>query len=114
MIYAVMYLLWSGFMLYGFTEGILPRLIALLVLVGLALSAGRALRFSSWKDILPYSIAWTVIVALLDALYTVPFTGWALFSDWNLWVGYSLILIVPLIAPRMKYLDRRPADTHAL
>lgn len=114
-IYAIMYLLWSGFMLYGFTEGIAPRIAALAVLVGLALAAGRSLHLDMWKDILPYSLAWTAIVAVLDVLFTVPFTGWALFSDWNLWVGYSLILLVPLFAPRLKYADRlRAGAPHAL
>src|SRR3990167_7992781 len=91
-LYAIMFLLWSGFVLYGFAEGIAPRLTGLLVLIGLALLAGRALHYGSWRDILPYSIAWTVIVAILDMVFTVPFTGWALFSDWNIWVGYALIV----------------------
>ncbi len=99
LLYALMFLLWSGFMLYGFTEGFMPRLIGLAALLFISLIAGRSLRFSSWRDILPYSLSWTFTVAVLDMIFSVPFTGWALFADWNLWVGYSLILFVPLFAP---------------
>ena len=97
--YAIMFLLWSGLVLYGFAEGLWPRIFGLLVLISLALAAGRSLRLQLWKDILPYSITWTLTVALLDVIFSVPFTGWSLFGDWNLWVGYSMILLVPLFAP---------------
>jgi len=97
--YAIMFLLWSGFTLYGFSDGALPRIIGLLVLVSIAIYAGRSLRFSAWRDILPYSIAWTIAVILLDVIFSVPFTGWGLFADWNVWVGYALIVFIPLFAP---------------
>jgi hypothetical protein len=97
-LYAVMYLVWSGFILYGFI-GIPARIIALLILIGLALRAGRSLRLSSWKDVLPYSIAWAVIIGLFDAVFSVPYSGWQVYADWNLWVGYGLVALVPLLAP---------------
>lgn len=112
--YAIMFLLWSGFVLYGFVEGLLPRIVGLSVLIALALLAGRSLRFHLWRDILPYSIAWTIVVVVLDVVFTVPFTGWALFSDWNIWVGYAMILFVPLLAPystRFRVPVRSP-DSH--
>lgn len=105
--YALMYLLWNGFVLYGFTMGILPRALALLFLVAIATIAGRSLRFSTARDIAPYSVVWMIIVALLDAVYTVPFAGWGIYGDWNIWVGYFLVAIVPLFAP---YLGRRQSD----
>ncbi len=101
-IYAVMYLAWSGLVLYGMTAGVLPRLLALLVLIGTATIAGRALPYRSWKDILPHSFVWALIIILLDAVYTVPYTGWQLYADWNVWVGYALVCFVPLLAPYTK------------
>ncbi len=101
-IYAVMFLLWSGFVVYGFVEGVLPRLVGLGILILLALIAGRSLRLHGWHDILPYSLSWVAVVAILDIILTVPFTGWALFSDWNIWVGYALIACVPLLAPLLE------------
>ena len=98
-IYALMYLAWSGFVIYGFAQGIGPRICGLAVLVLVSTIAGRALKFSSWKDVLPYSIAWCVVVALLDIVFTVPFSGWGLYSDWNIWIGYALVVLVPLLAP---------------
>jgi hypothetical protein len=108
-IYAVMYLAWSGFVLYGFTMGILPRLLALLVLVITATVAGRSLKFVSWKDMLPYSFGWMIVVALLDAVFSVPYSGWQLYSDWNVWVGYALVCAVPLLAPYTKSMSHSTA-----
>lgn len=97
-IYAVLFLLWSGFMLYGYTTGLVPRLAGLAVLISLALLAGKSLRYASWKDIAPYSLAWTIEIVVLDMIFSVPFAGWALFADWNVWVGYLMVLFVPLLA----------------
>jgi hypothetical protein len=96
-LYAIMYLLWSGLVLYGFVGGIAPRLLGLAVLVAIAFVATRSLRIYSWKDMLPYSAIWTLEVAVLDAIFTVPYTGWGLYGDWNVWVGYLLVLLVPII-----------------
>ena len=95
--YAILFLLWSSFIVYGFTEGSFPILIALFVLIILAIIAGRSLRLSSWVDILPYSVAWALIMALFDVLITVPFSGWQIYSEWSVWAGYILVVIVPLI-----------------
>lgn len=105
--YAIVFLLWSAFTIYGFVDGIAPRLAGLFVLIAVALLAGRSLRYSSWKDILPYSVVWTIEVAVLDIVLSVPFTGWGLFLDWNVWVGYSMVVLVPLFAP----LSRRPKSS---
>lgn len=96
-IYSVMFLAWSGLMMYGYVDGILPRLAGLIVLIVTSSVAGRSLHLRSWKDILPYTLAWAIIVALFDAAFSVPFSGWTLYYDWNVWVGYALVALVPLV-----------------
>ncbi len=107
-IYAIMTLAWSGLSIYGFTGTILSRLLILLTLIVIATIAGRSLRFHSWKDVLPYSFLWAVMMGLLDAVYSVPFGGWVIYADWNLWVGYTLVAVVPMLAP----LTRLNAPVH--
>lgn len=99
MIYAVMYLLWNGLVLYGFVEGFAPRTLSLIVLIVIAMIAARSLRYSNARDIAPYSLTWALVVILLDVVYTVPFAGWGMFSDWNVWVGYTLVALVPMLTP---------------
>ncbi len=98
-IYAIMFLAWDGFVIYGFTRGITPHIFTLLILLVLATIAGRSLNFRSWKDILPYSLSWAVMMGLLDMIYTVPFSGWQIYSDVNLWVGYAFVALLPLLSP---------------
>lgn len=97
-IYSVMFLLWSAFVAYGFVDGFLPQAIGLIVLVGIMIRAGKALPVSSWQTALPYALGWVVIIGLLDIILSVPFAGWEIFADWNLWVSYALIFVVPLFA----------------
>ncbi len=101
-IYAVMSLTWSGLVMYGLAVGMLSLFFRLCVLIIVTTIAGHSLRFHSWKDILPYSMFWAIMMAALDAIYTVPFSGWAIYSDWYLWVGYGLVALVPLLTPLLR------------
>ncbi len=98
-IYAIMYLTWAGMNMYGFSQGILPRIAELIVLVIVTTVAGRSLKFESWQDILPYSISWVIVVLVLDALFIVPLSGIDAYGDWHLWAGYALVVFLPLLAP---------------
>jgi len=102
-IYAVMFLLWSGFVTYGFVDGFAPRILGLLVLIVTALIAGNSLRFNTWRDILPFSLTWGITVAALDGVFGVPLSGWQLYADWNVWFGYALVVIVPLFSPFIRF-----------
>ena len=95
-IYAVMYLLWSGLVIYGLALGVVSLTVRILALTLVTTIAGKSLRLTNWKDLLPYSLSWAVVAILLDALFLVPFSGWALYSTWSVWVGYALVAIIPL------------------
>lgn len=98
-IYAVMRLTWEGLVLYGFSP-----YFEYVVLVVVCIIAGRALRFSSWKDIVPYALSWAAIGALLDVIYVAPFLGRAMYTDWSVWLGYVLVVLLPLLAPHTRRL----------
>ncbi len=97
-LYAIMYLVWAGLVLYGFAGGIGARIFSLVVLIALSAYAGRSLRMNGWRDVFPYSIVWMLTIIVLDAVFTVPYSGWGLYADPNVWVGYLLVLFVPIVA----------------
>ena len=101
-IYAIMYLFSSGLAMYGFSAGLAAIFCRLLVLVIIATIAGRSLKFNSWKDILPYSFFWALTVVALDAVFTLPFSGTVMYENANLWVGYALVMLLPLAAPQTR------------
>ncbi|HTR19090.1 MAG TPA: hypothetical protein VMH91_03915 [Candidatus Paceibacterota bacterium] len=97
-IYAILSLVWSGMTEYGWTDGVLPFLGEVVTLLVVCMWAGSALKFRSWKDVLPYSIGWALIAAALDAVFIVPLNGLAVFTDVSTWGGYLLIALVPLLS----------------
>ena len=110
-IYAVMFLVWSAFLTYGFVEGIAPRVISFCALITVSVIAGRSLRANSWHDILPYSFSWGVTMAVLDVLMSVPFAGWVIFFDWSVWLGYAVVALAPLLALYSRFgLKTSPRD----
>lgn len=112
-IYAIMFLVWSGFVTYGFIEGLTPKIATLLVLIGVTALAGQSLRYRSWTDILPYSLGWVVIMAILDGIFSVPYSGFSLYLDPNIWFGYAVVAIVPLISPYLR-LNRTSGSSTSL
>ena len=77
----------------------MPRILLTAILVFVSSVAGRSLRHHRAIDILPYSIGWVIIAVLFDAASAVPVSGWEIYADWNIWVGYLILLTVPLLAP---------------
>ena len=110
-IYAIMYLTWNGFALYGFTSGIAPRLCELVALIIICTIAGRSIKFNSWKDILPYSLFWALTAFALDIIFTVPLSGTMMYGSPNIWIGYALVLLLPLAAPLTKMIHDDAAPT---
>ena len=97
-----MYLAWHALATYGVAGVIVPHIAELAVLVVVATIAGRSLLLDSWKDILPYSFFWVFTIAILDGVMNIPLVGAGFYADWNLWIGYALILLVPLAAPQTR------------
>ena len=96
-----MFLLQSLFLTYRFIGGPAP-IVGIVILFSLCIIAGLSLKLTTWKDVLPYSVVWTLIAIGLDLLFSYPYAGFAVFSNVSLLIGYGLILFVPLVAPRLK------------
>ena len=96
-LYAPMYLLWSGLVIYGLAAGVTSLVLRLVALAVITTIAGRSLRMMNWKDLAPYTLCWAVIAIILDAIFLVPFSGWSLYATWSVWVGYALVAVIPLV-----------------
>lgn len=107
-IYAILALVSSSLVMYGFMGTLGGNILTLVAFVIVALVAGHALRFHSWKDILPYSLGWMCIMIALDAVFYVPLIGWELYTSLNSWFWYGLVACVPLFASKMKSSPEAP------
>ncbi len=101
-IYAVLFLVWSGLVIQGFSGFILSRVVILATLVIVTTIATRSLRLTNERDIAPYAFGWVVVAAGLDVIFSVPSAGWVMYSNWNLWVGYFLLLAVPFVVTALS------------
>jgi hypothetical protein len=73
------------------------------IVVGIAaFFVGKNLKLKSIPETLKYSVVWIVIGVLLDMAVTVPFTGWGIFAEWNVWLGYFFVLTAPLLATKLS------------
>lgn len=96
-IYAVNFLTWSILVIYGIIDGPLPAIVLTATLVTTLTLARRSLSYRDWRDVLPYTIGWLFIVFIFDLICAVPVSGWGIWNDWHIWVGYALIIAVPLV-----------------
>lgn len=98
LIYAVMYLAWSGLVIYGLSAGIGSLVARMILLVVVTAMAARYMRLFTLHDIVPIALGWALIAAIADSIFLTPFTGWALYSLWSVWAGYALIVAAPTVA----------------
>ncbi|MFZ2887130.1 MAG: hypothetical protein WA021_04900 [Minisyncoccia bacterium] len=96
-VYAIMYLIWSGLVIYGLSLGILSLVFRIGTLALVTTFAARSLHLATRMDVLPYSISWAVAAIILDAIFLVPFSGWTLYAEWSVWAGYALVAIIPVL-----------------
>ena len=96
-IYAIMYLAWSGMVIYGFSLGMVSLVARLAVLALITTIAARSMHLSTMKDVTGHALAWAAVAIGLDMVFLVPFAGWALYASWSVWAGYALIVVFPLI-----------------
>lgn len=104
-IYAVLLLMSGGLTVYGLGGSIFFRITVLATLVITVVIATRSLRLSNERDIAPYAFGWMFCAIALDAILVIPSSGWSLFTDWNVWVGYLVLLAVPFV---VTTLSRKP------
>lgn len=101
-IYAIVFLVWAGTGIYGWTQGGATYAAQLIALTVVCTWAGSQLKFRQWKDIVPYSIGWAIIFVALDSIFVVPLQGWGWYGEWWAWTTYVLVAVLPLLAPRLR------------
>ncbi len=95
-VWATAFIISTALMIYGMFNNVIAKAVLVLIVAGAVYLAGRGLNLDSVVSILKYSAVWFLMAVILDAIITVPFTGWGLFTQWNIWLGYAVILLVPL------------------
>jgi hypothetical protein len=101
-IYAVVYLVWAIIVVHGLSESIFARCAMLLTLLAVLAIATTSLRTLSKNDIYPLSFGWASVALFFDALLIAPISGFAIFAQWNVWVGYLLMLFIPHLVIRVR------------
>lgn len=94
-IWGAAYLVATGFVAYKMQDNIFAEIVTLIAMLIVLIAASRNLPDSSLAQVLKYSVGWVVIGVILDLVLTVPFTGYAIFYHWTIWVSYALILVLP-------------------
>jgi len=98
-IYSIMIFTWNLLTVYGLGGSPLGRIISLIALLIVTTAAARSLGFDVWKDILPFSISWALMMAVLDLIFAGPVLGAGVYASPELWVNYTLVVLLPLLAP---------------
>jgi len=105
MIWAVAFLVMAGLIAYQLGNSIIAAVITWIAVAVAAYLCGRNLALNSKAQMLKYSVSWVIIGLILDALFTVPFTGWTIFQSWEVWIGYVLVIAAPLLAVKNQPLS---------
>jgi len=102
LIWGIAFITMTAFIAYQLGNSILSTVGLWIVVAIAAYLCGRNLQLISRAQALKYGASWVVIGLILDSFFTVPFTGWTIFGAWEVWLGYILILAVPLFTVKTQ------------
>ncbi len=112
-LYVVMFMYWSVLVGFGVGEALWGWILGYVVLAVAVGMAAKALGTTAKGEIIKYSAAWVIIMAALDALISVRFTGWGMFAMWQTYLGYAIVLLLPLSATCCKLKESDVAEAPA-
>lgn len=105
LIWVVVYLVATAFFAYKMLGAWWANALLVVLAAVMAGWAGTRISQPSRVAMLRYSVGWVVIAAVLDALLSVPFTGWTLFMMWSVWAAYAAILLIPVFTVRIPAVE---------
>ena len=113
-LYVVMFMYWSLLVAFGQGEAVWGWYVGFVVTAAAAYYAAKKLETRDWRKLIKYSVVWVVVMAALDALISIRFAEAGLFSSWELYVGYGILLLAPLTVACCKSCgmctENSPAD----
>lgn len=62
-----------------------------------SLIAGMDLQARAIREVIPYSLSWTLIAVVLDVFLAVPVLGWGFLLTPDVVIGYAIIALIPLL-----------------
>ncbi len=95
-IYVVMFMFWSLLVAFEQGEAQWGWYASFVVLAVVAHLASAKLCTKNPIEIIKYSAGWVVIMAVLDWTISARFAEAELFTNWELYVGYAILLLAPL------------------
>lgn len=101
-IWGVAFIVVSAFIGFEVTSEVIVQGVTTLAVAIAAYLLARSLNISNRKEMLKYGFSWVVVGLILDLIVTTRFTGWQFFSAFYVWLGYALILLVPLLAVKKQ------------
>ncbi len=113
LIWAIMYaVVWLS-MAINIYDSVITKIILVLIAGVISYMFAANSKSMSTSQALGYGLMWVVVGVVLDLLITSQFYS-TVFSMWEYWVGYALILIAPMFQVGMSEQERRvDSTTHA-
>lgn len=95
LLWLILFAVASLFVGFKVMETLWARVVIVVISGALAYVLAGKIKPTKAAVALQYSGVWVVTGLVLDAIITTRFAP-AVFQDWSLWLGYALVLLIPL------------------
>ncbi|MCL5094051.1 MAG: hypothetical protein M1355_02890 [Patescibacteria group bacterium] len=95
-IWAIMFVLISALVGFKLSDAAWVGYVTVVLSGVLAYVFAGMVDLKDLKSALTYGIGWVVVGLILDFVISARFAA-DIFSSWNLWAGYALVLLVPAV-----------------
>ena len=111
LIWAVMFAFISFLIGYEWYDFMISKVLVVIAAGLLSYLCIKNVKSTAFSEALEYGISWVAVGVVLDLIASTQFNSY-LFGAWEYWVGYALILAVPLFSAELKE-EKRVKVSHA-
>ena len=87
------------------TFEILPSLVTQTVFIVITMVTfllSENLDINSEKEIFKYGAVWALVMLALDLTVSTCCLGWEIFSQYNTWINYAIVVFTPILSVRIN------------
>jgi len=100
-LWILMFVIVSVFIAFDIYKFAFMGVVTAVIAGAISYTLARKVKPNTASLALSYGLIWVIIGIVLDTIVTTRFNS-EIFSSWSLWLGYSLVLLAPLLILKKK------------
>jgi len=102
LVWIFIFVLVSIFIGFKFTNRYVVNGAVYVLIIAAGFILGRKITVKGWGEAAVVGLLWVLGGLVLDLIITVRFTGYEIFKEWMMWLGYAILFVVAILGTKKE------------